>query len=77
MDGPSVKDSSSGKAKAQDEFNPHTNGFRPQNDMNVVVPPRAEDLQRSYAAIVTNDVNPQGWYGSMSTYSASSASREW
>lgn len=42
-------------------------GFRPQGNMVTVQPPRAEDLQRSYASIVGNDANPKGWYGSMST----------
>jgi hypothetical protein len=32
-----------------------------------VVPPRQEDLQRSYAAIVAENANPKGWYGKMST----------
>jgi erythrocyte band 7 integral membrane protein len=40
-------------------------GFQPQNKMTVQ-PPRQEDLQRSYATIVTQDMGAQGWYGSMS-----------
>jgi erythrocyte band 7 integral membrane protein len=40
-------------------------GFRPQQNM-AVEPPRAHDLQPSYATIVANDANPKGWYGSMS-----------
>ncbi|KAL1890603.1 hypothetical protein Sste5346_008119 [Sporothrix stenoceras] len=39
-------------------------GFRPQANM-AVVPPRKEDLQKSYASIVGDDHNPAGWYGSM------------
>ncbi|CAK7203709.1 hypothetical protein SEUCBS139899_006453 [Sporothrix eucalyptigena] len=49
----------------------HTNGgkvpdigFRPQGNM-AVVPPKKEDLQKSYASIVGDDHNPAGWYGSM------------
>jgi erythrocyte band 7 integral membrane protein len=40
-------------------------GFRPQQNMTVE-PPKAQDLQPSYASIVGNDANPKGWYGSMS-----------
>lgn len=39
---------------------------RPQPAM-IVVPPRQEDLQKSYATVVDPDANPKGWYGSMST----------
>jgi erythrocyte band 7 integral membrane protein len=39
-------------------------GFQPQNKMTVQ-PPKQEDLQRSYATIVTQDMGVQGWYGSM------------
>lgn len=38
---------------------------RPQPAM-VVVPPRQEDLQKSYATVVDPNANPKGWYGSMS-----------
>jgi hypothetical protein len=40
-------------------------GFQPQNKMTVT-PPRGEDLQKSYAAVVGSEANPKGWYGSMS-----------
>ena len=43
-------------------------GFRPQVNMEVE-PPKVEDLQASYASVVGQDSNPQGWYGSMSTFS--------
>ena len=67
MDGSSA-DASTTKAKGLDNHHEDglNGGFRPQAPM-AVVPPRKEDLQRSYAAIVANDANPQGWYGSMST----------
>lgn len=39
--------------------------FRPQPAM--VVPPRQEDLQKSYATVVDANATPKGWYGSMST----------
>lgn len=39
-------------------------GFQPQNKMTVQ-PPKKEDLQRSYATVVTSEANPKGWYGSM------------
>lgn len=39
-------------------------GFVSQAKMSVQ-PPKQEDLQRSYAKIVSNDANPKGWYGSM------------
>ena len=60
----SHSDASASKAKGLDHDD-GVNGFRPQPQL-AVVPPRKEDLQRSYAAIVANDANPQGWYGSMS-----------
>lgn len=64
MDDPA--DTGASKGKAQDP--PHyTNGFKPRDDMTAVQPPRQEDMQRSYAAIVAEDVNPKGWYGSMSS----------
>lgn len=54
-------ESSSAKGKAHD-----TNGaFRPEAPMIAVIPPRKEDLQKSYAAIVGNDADAKGWYGSM------------
>ncbi|KAK3988189.1 putative stomatin-like protein [Cladorrhinum sp. PSN332] len=40
-------------------------GFRAQANMTAVQPPKPEDLQRSYAAVVDSDANPKGWYGSM------------
>ncbi|KAK7977401.1 hypothetical protein PG988_004891 [Apiospora saccharicola] len=41
-------------------------GFRPHQNMTTVVePPRPRDLQASYASIVGDDANPEGWYGSM------------
>ena len=40
-------------------------GFRPQQNMTVE-PPKPRDLQPSYASIVGDDANPEGWYGSMS-----------
>lgn len=54
-------ESSSAKGKTQDT----NGGFRPQAPMAAVVPPRQEDLQRSYAAIVSNDADAKGWYGGM------------
>lgn len=42
-------------------------GFVSQAKMSVQ-PPKQEDLQRSYAKIVSNDANPKGWYGSMSRF---------
>jgi erythrocyte band 7 integral membrane protein len=41
-------------------------GFRVQDNMMAVQPPRQEDLQKSYATVVAHDANPKGWYGSMS-----------
>ncbi|KAF4471041.1 stomatin [Fusarium albosuccineum] len=38
-------------------------GFQAQHKMTVV-PPKKEDLQRSYATVVDANANPQGWYGS-------------
>jgi erythrocyte band 7 integral membrane protein len=52
--------SSTSKGKAAD-----TNGFRPSHNMQAVVPPRQEDLQKSYATIVGNDADAKGWYGGM------------
>lgn len=51
-----------GSSKAPEEGNI---GFQPQNKMTVQ-PPKQEDLQRSYATVVSNDVASGGWYGSMS-----------
>ena len=39
-------------------------GFQPHNKMTVQ-PPKQEDLQRSYATVVSNEANPKGWYGTM------------
>jgi erythrocyte band 7 integral membrane protein len=54
-------ESSSAKGKAHDT----NGGFRPQAAMAAVVPPRQEDLQKSYEAIVGNDADAKGWYGGM------------
>jgi len=54
--------SSKGKATADPANNV---GFRPQVNMTVL-PPKREDLQKSYASIVDDNANPKGWYGSMS-----------
>lgn len=54
-------ESSSAKGKAQDL----NGGFRPHPAMAAVVPPREEDLQKSYGAIVSNDADAKGWYGGM------------
>lgn len=40
-------------------------GFQPQKKM-AVEPPRGDDLQQSYAAVIGAEANPKGWYGSMS-----------
>ncbi|KAH7159705.1 hypothetical protein B0J13DRAFT_643132 [Dactylonectria estremocensis] len=55
----SVNGDSSSKAPEQG-----TGGFQTQSKMTVI-PPKKEDLQRSYATIVENDANPKGWYGTM------------
>ncbi|KAM0428932.1 hypothetical protein ACHAPT_006735 [Fusarium lateritium] len=52
---------SSSKAPAPLEGN---GGFQAQHKM-AVVPPKKEDLQRSYATIVETDANPKGWYARM------------
>lgn len=53
------------------EYDPHdhsdhptngTGGFRPQAPM-AVQPPKAEDLQKSYASIITHEADPKDWYG--------------
>jgi len=54
-------ESSSAKGKSHDT----NGGFRPQAAMAAVVPPRQEDLQKSYEAIVGNDAGAKGWYGGM------------
>lgn len=46
---------------------PHTGGFQAQSKMTVQ-PPKREDLQKSYASVVTEEANPKGWYGSMSKF---------
>jgi hypothetical protein len=43
--------------------------YRPKHVMNVQ-PPREDELQTSYARVVTDEANPKGWYGSMSISSA-------
>jgi len=60
--------SSVSKGKGPEEPTVTNGGFRPQVPMAVmaVQPPRQEDLQRSYAAVVDSNANPKGWYGSMS-----------
>lgn len=40
-------------------------GFRPQLNMEVT-PPRPEDLQKSYATIVSDYSGTNDWYGGMS-----------
>jgi hypothetical protein len=58
-----ASDAGSSKGKQADS----NGGFRPHNNMAMVVqPPKPEDLQRSYATVVSADANPKGWYGSMS-----------
>jgi regulator of protease activity HflC (stomatin/prohibitin superfamily) len=56
-----TSESSSTKGKGHDT----NGGFRPQAAMAAVVPPRKEDLQKSYEAIVGSDADAKGWYGSM------------
>ncbi|KAK0673502.1 hypothetical protein QBC41DRAFT_361817 [Cercophora samala] len=50
------------KGKAPETIN---GGFKAQGNMVAVVPPKPEDLQRSYATVVDANANPKGWYGSM------------
>jgi erythrocyte band 7 integral membrane protein len=50
-------------ARGSDQNGPAATGFRPHQNMKVE-PPRQEDLQRSYAAIV-DDAHYPGWYGAM------------
>lgn len=53
------------KGKGSETLN---SGFKPQGNMVAVVPPKPEDLQRSYATVVDANANPKGWYGSMGVY---------
>jgi len=65
-----MSSSDQGSAKGKAPINDHAEtettqiGFRPQANM-VVIPPKREDLQMSYASIVDDNANPKGWYGSM------------
>jgi hypothetical protein len=52
------------------EGEPSLGGFQAQHKM-AVQPPKQEDLQRTYATIVTEEASPNDWYGKMSTYSDS------
>ncbi|WYZ37178.1 hypothetical protein EsH8_II_000684 [Colletotrichum jinshuiense] len=71
---PHVEGSSTGKVRAPDydeRTETTTNGtgvgnggFKPHGPMTVV-PPKMEDLQRSYARVVAEDANPNDWYGTM------------
>lgn len=54
-------------SKATENGTEGNGGFISQAKMTVQ-PPKKEDLQRSYATIVSNDANPKGWYGSMSKF---------
>ncbi|KAL1877592.1 hypothetical protein VTK73DRAFT_8501 [Phialemonium thermophilum] len=54
-----TNDAASSKGKQTDSA-----GFHSQAGM-VVQPPKMEDLQQSYATIITHDANPKGWYGTM------------
>jgi erythrocyte band 7 integral membrane protein len=47
-------------------------GFRAHAAMTVE-PPKAQDLQQSYATIVGNDAGPKGWYGTMGKWFSSSS----
>lgn len=49
-------------------------GFRSQAGMTVERP-RQEDLQASYASVVSENANPKGWYGSMSMIQRGRATR--
>jgi len=57
----------SGKAPAGPSSGPTEGPYRPTPPMNAieVEPARAEDLQKSYATVVSNQ-GPEGFYGSMS-----------
>lgn len=59
-----------GSSSKAPEHDPTNVGFQPQSRM-AVQPPKKEDLQRSYATVVAPDANPQGWYGTMSTFAFS------
>ncbi|RKU43884.1 hypothetical protein DL546_005590 [Coniochaeta pulveracea] len=65
MDAHTSDHSSITKGKGADVNGGGPAGFRPQHNMVAVVPPREEDLQKSYATIVGTDADPKGWYGSM------------
>lgn len=62
MDSPRGDHMDSGKDVAQPAV-----GFRPQNGVIKVQPPRREDLQPSYAQMLQGetDAEAHGWYGSM------------
>lgn len=59
-----VNGEGSSAGKAHDESATGPIGFQPTNKMTVQ-PPKEEDLQRSYATVVTAEANPPGWYGKM------------
>jgi erythrocyte band 7 integral membrane protein len=46
------------------EGEPSLGGFQAQHKM-AVQPPKQEDLQRTYATIVTEEASPNDWYGKM------------
>jgi hypothetical protein len=52
MDAHTSDQSSTTKGKGADVNGGGPAGFRPQHNMVAVVPPREEDLQKSYATIV-------------------------
>jgi len=57
-----------GTSSTSKAVDPATNGgFRPQVNMTVE-PPKAGDLQKSYASIVGEVSNTNGWYGGMSRF---------
>lgn len=58
-----ASEQSASKGKAADDNGVPAAGFRPQQIMKVE-PPRPEDLQMSYAAVV-DEVHFPGWYGAM------------
>lgn len=64
---PFVNDHADGHTSKADSSLDGNGGFQPTHKMTVQ-PPKKEDLQRSYATVVDEDANPQGWYGSMSTF---------
>ncbi|SPO03840.1 related to stomatin [Cephalotrichum gorgonifer] len=53
-----------GKRPAAHASSAEEGGFRAQPAM-AVLPPRAEDLQDSYATVVDSNADPKGWYGKM------------